>query len=64
VSGTFEKIMVADSIIAFSAKDDELAEGKLRITFSESRNNERRSFLIKTNYAAGTFYKEFVKIES
>jgi replicative DNA helicase len=63
VSGTFEKIMVADGIISLSAKNDELKEGKLRISFAESRNNERKSFLVKTNYAVGTFYKEFIKIE-
>jgi replicative DNA helicase len=63
VAGTYEKIMVADGVITFSAKNDELKEGKLRISFAESRNNERKTFLVKTNYAAGTFFKEFIKIE-
>jgi len=63
VAGTFEKIMIADEVIALSALKDELKENKLRITFSESRNSERRTFLIKTNYAAGTFFDEFIKEE-
>lgn len=63
VSGTFEKIMIADEVIALSAKKDELREGKLRISFAESRNSAGKTFMIKTNYAAGTFYKEFVAVE-
>ena len=63
IAGSFEKVMVADEIISLSATDTELKEGNLRISFAESRNSERKSFLVKTNYAVGTFYKEFIKAE-
>ena len=60
VSGTYEKIMVADCVISLSATDDELTQGKLRVSFAESRNNERKSFLIETKYNFGTFYGDFL----
>ncbi len=63
VAGSYDKIMIADQIIALSATDDERREGILRIVFSESRNNENRVLKIKTEYNLGRFYKEFVAEE-
>ncbi len=63
VAGTYEKIMVADSVISLSATNDELKEGKMRIHFSESRNNEKKTLLIETKYNFGTFYGDFVEEE-
>lgn len=60
VAGTWEKIMVADGIITLSATQKELDENFLRIHFSESRNNPRKTFKIKTSYNFGKFYKEYV----
>ena len=63
VRGTWDKIADADEVITFSGSDEELAEGHLRIHFSESRNSMTKTFKIKTSYNFGRFYKEFVEEE-
>lgn len=60
VSGSFEKIMVADEIITISATDEELAQGIARIHFSQSRNSGTATFTIETAFERGRFYKNFV----
>lgn len=63
VKGTWEKIMDADTVISFSASVKEMQEDKMRIHFSESRNNESKTLLIGTKYQTGKFYREFLKEE-
>jgi replicative DNA helicase len=63
VSGTFEKIMVADCNITLSATTEERKTGLVRIHFAESRNNESTTFQIKTKYNFGRFFDEFVGAE-
>lgn len=64
VSGTYEKIMVADCIIALSATEAEMQKQQMRVIFSESRNNEKKRLLIETAYAKGTFYGNFLGEET
>lgn len=63
VRGTWDKIATADTVISFSASAKELQEQKLRIHFSESRNNESKTLLVGTSYQLGTFYASFIKEE-
>ena len=63
VAGTWEKIMIADGIIALSAIKVKKAKDHLRLTLAESRNNPRRTFTIATSYGMGTFFTELLKEE-
>jgi hypothetical protein len=63
VRGTWDKIADADTIITLSATADELSKNQLRVHFSESRNNESKTFVISTAYNMGRFYKEFLREE-
>lgn len=60
VAGDYGKIMIADEIFSFSATDEELKEGKLRISNKESRNSETGTIVISTGYEYGRFYTEFL----
>lgn len=60
-AGTFEKIMVADYIITFSASDSERSKGELKIRFSDCRNAEERTLRIKTSFGMGRFYEEYIE---
>ena len=60
VAGTYEKIFVADAVINLSATHEELKAGEMKIHFSESRNNERKTLRISTQYSTGRFYKEYL----
>jgi replicative DNA helicase len=63
VSGSFEKIMVADEVLTISATDEELANGIARIHFANSRNSGSATFTIQTAFDRGRFYKDFLEDE-
>lgn len=60
VSGTWEKIMVADYIISLSATEAELKDNIMKVHFAECRNTPSRTLKIKTAYGLGKFYKEYI----
>ena len=62
VAGTYEKIMVADYIISFSASDDDLKKEVLMFHFAECRNVEKKTLKISTKYSTGLFYKDFIEL--
>jgi len=63
VAGNYEKIMIADEIFSLSATKEELAEGILRISNTESRNSEGGTIVISTKFAYGQFFSEFIETE-
>lgn len=60
VSGTWEKIMVADAIISLSATEAELKDGIMKVHFAECRNMPSKTLKIKTNYGFGKFYESYI----
>lgn len=63
VSGLYEKIMVADEVLTISATDEELAEGKARLHFANSRNSGSATFTIETASDRGRFYQNYIEDE-
>lgn len=62
-SGAFEKVMIVDGNITLSATRQEVKDGILRVRLSEMRNAASKSFLIRTDFGMGKFYKEFIEEE-
>jgi len=60
VSGSYEKVMIADELFNLAATDDELKAGKLRIIISESRNSEIGTVAINTAFAYGQFFQDYI----
>jgi replicative DNA helicase len=60
VAGDYGKIMIADEIFSISATDEEVKEGKLRISNNESRNSEMATIVISTGFAYGQFFMEYL----
>lgn len=63
VSGSWEKIMISDAIISFSASDAEMGRGEMKIHFAECRNMPSATIKIKTAYNYGKFFKEFISMD-
>lgn len=60
-AGAYEKLAIVDGALTISATDQERMEEKMYINLSRFRNAPKKTFMIKTDYAHGRFYKEFIQ---
>lgn len=63
IAGSFDKVAVADQVIALSATDDELANKELKIVLAESRNNPSGVIKIKTAFHMGRLYEKTIGVD-